>query len=353
MATEDNNKIGATITYDSQHALDVARAYKEQLSRQLGHKLSNRPYSAAEQKRNAIGTKLTAATQAKRALPQDYSASFPAGVNSGSGGGVNTDSFLKKPSDDYKGWHHDNPVNMTGSLDDDTWVRGAYRSLLGREADDGGLAYWKGALASGQSRDDVVANFRRQPEYRDKFIGEAYRNLLGRDADVGGNDYWSKAMESGESEDQIIAHIKRSDEFGRKQQTSMRDSITPKSATQLLNETYNEKIATLGRSYQTAQDKVQKSFGTPQDYSPLLTTDRTIYTQDPEASQLASVNYLATQDPSKGSPSIWTQALKDAGANALQNIDIPGVVSGFFNSRKPSKDYGQMLDNYTKSLPTL
>ena len=348
---DDTSKLGATITYDSQHALDAARGYKDQISRQLEQKLRNLPYTAAEQKRNARGTKLLAATLGKGSLPKNYGTSLPSGTTTS--GGIKTDSFLKRPSDNYQGWHHDNPVNMTGSLDDDTWVRGAYRSLLGREADDGGLAYWKGALASGQSRDDVVANFRRQPEYRDKFIGEAYRNLLGRDADVGGNDYWSKAMEAGESEDQILAHIRRSDEFGRRQQNTMRDAITPKNPLEIMNETYDEEIATHARAYQTAQDAVQKEYNTPPDYSPFLTTDPTIYMQDPESSSFASLNYLASQNPRKGSPSIWTQALKDAGANALQNIDIPGLVSGFFNSRKPSKDYGQMLDNYTNSLPTL
>ena len=62
---EDNNKIGATITYDSQHALDAARKYKEQIAAQLGHKLASRPYTPAEQRRNAIGTKLLAATEGK------------------------------------------------------------------------------------------------------------------------------------------------------------------------------------------------------------------------------------------------------------------------------------------------
>ena len=46
MATDGN--IGTTITYDSQHALDSAKAYKEQIARQLGHKLANRPFSAAD-----------------------------------------------------------------------------------------------------------------------------------------------------------------------------------------------------------------------------------------------------------------------------------------------------------------
>ena len=342
MSTDGN--IGTTITYDSQHALDAAKAYKEQIARQLGHKLANRPFSAAEQKLGSIDTKLLEATLGKGSLPKNYSASLPAGVTSGAGG-TSTDSFLKKTGPDYSGWHRTSPVNMSGDLDDDAWVRGAYRSLLGREADDAGLAYWKGDLAGGQTRDQVVSNMKRAPEYRDKFIGEAYKNLLGRDVGLEGIDYWSKAMEGGQSEDSIIANIKRSDEYGRRQQSAMRDSITPKDPTQLMNETYNEQIASLGRRRQDAQDAVQKEYGTAQDYSPLLTTDSTIYTQDPEASSLASLNYLASQDPSEGSPSIWTQALKEAGANAIGSIDIPGIISGFFDSRKPRRSPIAFLDS--------
>ena len=208
--SDDNNKIGTTITYDSQHALDAAKAYKEQIARQLGHKLANRPFSAADQKLGSIDTKLLAATLGKGSLPKNYSASLPAGVTSGAGG-TSTDSFLKKTGPDYSGWHRTSPVNMSSDLDDDSFVRGAYQSLLGRDADDEGLSYWKGDLAGGASRDDVVANMKRAPEYRDKFIGEAYKNLLGRDVGLEGIDYWSKAMEAGESEDSIIANIKRSD----------------------------------------------------------------------------------------------------------------------------------------------
>ena len=272
---EDNTKIGTTITYDSQHALDAARKYKEQIAAQLGHKLASRPYTPAEQRRNVIGTKLLDATQGKASLPQNIAAAYPAG--SAPSTGTTTDSFLKDRTI---------PVNMSSSLNDDSFIRGAYQTLLGRDADDTGLAHWKNDLAGGASRKDVVSNMKRSPEY------------------------------------------------GRRQQDQMRDLITPKDPTQVLNEAYDDQIATYGRAYQTAQDAVQKDFGTAQDYSPLLTTNQSIYTQDPEASQLASVNYLATQDPSDSSPSIWTQALKDAGAEAIKGINIPGLVSGFFNSKK-------------------
>ena len=329
---EDNNKIGATVTYDSPHALDVARKYKEQIAAQLGHKLASRPYTPAEQRRNAIGVDLLDNTLGKASLPSRFRSS-----PMGSGGGTTTDSYLKKSGADYSGRHRTNPVNMSSSLDDDSWVRGAYQSLLGRDADDAGLAYWKGDLAGGQTRDQVVSNMKRSSEYKDKFLGDAYQNLLGRGVGAEGLDYWSKALDSGASEDSVIANIKRSDEYGRRQQNMMRDSITPKTPGQILHQTYDDKIATLGRDWQAANDKVQKDYGTPQDYTPLLTTNPSIYTQDPEASQLASVGYLASQDPSDSSPSIWAQALKDAGAQAIQGIDIPGIVSGFFDSKKAKR----------------
>ena len=323
MATvDDANKVGTVIAYDAPHALEAARLYKEQIAGQLGHKLKNRPYTAAEQKLSDISIKLQDAVAGKRSLPQDYASSRP--FVPPSSGGTKTDPYLKKTGGEYSGWHRTSPVNMSGALDDDAWVKGAYRSLLGREADPSGLAYWKKDLAGGASRDDVVANMKRAPEYRDKFIGEAYKNLLGRDVGLEGIDYWSKAMESGDSEDSIIANIKRSDEYGRRQQNLMRDAISPKNPVDLLNETYDDQIAQLGRAKIKALDRVQKDYGTTQDYTPLLTTQKPIYTQDPEASPLASVNYLATaKDPQ---PSIWTKALGDAGKKALENVDISSLV---------------------------
>ena len=64
---------------------------------------------------------------------------------------------------------------MSAALDDDAWVKGAYKSLLGRDADPSGLAHWKADLAGGSSREDVIANMKRGSEYKDKFIRERCR----------------------------------------------------------------------------------------------------------------------------------------------------------------------------------
>ena len=319
--TSDTNKIGATIVYDSPHALAAAKEYQKKIAGQLGFKLASRPYNPDEQKRNELLVRLTEATQGKASLPKG------GGVS-----GIKTDPFLTKRGPDYSGWHRQNPVNMSGDLDDDAWVRGAYQSLLGRDADQGGLDYWKANLASGASRDSVIANMKRAPEYRDKFIGEAYKNLLGRDVGLEGIDYWSKAMEGGASEDSIITSIKRSPEYGQLQQKLMTDAIAAKTPLEVLNESYDDQIATVGRDLVKAQDRVQGKYGTAEDYSPLLTTSDLIYTQDPEADSVASVNYLASVDPSDSSPSIWTKALADAGKKALANVNVSNLVDDFVNA---------------------
>ena len=325
---DDTSKLGATITYDSQHALNAAKAYKNQIANQLKTKLKGRPYTAAEQRRNDIGVRLTQGALGLGALPKNYAASYPAGASSS--GGTTTDPYLKKSGSNYSGWHRASPVNMSGALNDDDWLEGAYQSLLGRASDVSGKAHWQSALDSGQTREQVASNMRRAPEYRDKFIGEAYKNLLGRDVGVEGIDYWSKAMEGGQSEDSIIADIKRGEEYGRYQQNQMRDAINPKTASQVMKETYQDQIASLGTDWQEANDAVQAEHGVGPDYSSLFATDDGIYQQDPDASKFASVSYLANVDDPD--PSMWVKALGSAGKNALANVNIDDLVDSFINS---------------------
>ena len=386
---DNTQKLGATITYDSQHALDAAKTYKKRIADQLKTKLDSRPYTANQQRRNDIGTRITQATLGLNALPQNYGTSLPSGTttsndwlgsfyaenniggpggvldasarnyweneaankgiyqtkkiiegtakNEGtwgaytpSSGGITTDPFLKKSGSDYSGWHKASPVNMSGALDDDAWVKGAYQSLLGRDVDDAGLAHWKANLAGGSTREDVIANIKQGSEYKDKFIGEAYQNLLGRSVDAEGIDYWSKAMLGGESEDSVIANIKRSAEHGNYQQNQMRNALMAKSDSQAMREVYQDRISRLGLDWQDANAAVQGESGVGPDYSSLTGVDDLIYTQDPDASATASVNYLANvKDPD---PGIWVKALGSAGKDALANINVSDLVDRFINS---------------------
>ena len=319
MSDDNDNKVGTTITYDSQDALNKARSYQEKLANQLGYKLKSRPFSPDQQRLGSYQLKLREAALGKASMP------FGSGF-----GGIKTDPYLKNVGSQYSGWHRQNPVNMDSSLDDDAFLRGAYQSLLGRDPEQEGLDYWKANLASGASRDSVIANMKRGSEYRNKFVGEAYKNLLGRDAEAEGLDYWSKALEGGATEDSIIQDIKRSSEFGNYQQSLLTDKLAAKTPTQILSETYDDQIATYSRALQDAKDDVQGAYGTAADYEPLLTNDPLIYTQDPDASAFSSLNYLANIDDPD--PSIWAKALGSAGKEALAGINISDLVDRFVNS---------------------
>ena len=55
-----------------------------------------------------------------------------------------------------------------GTNSDEEFVRGLYKSILGREADAEGLKYWLDALKNGMSREDVKKGFYNSQEYKNK-----------------------------------------------------------------------------------------------------------------------------------------------------------------------------------------
>ncbi len=55
--------------------------------------------------------------------------------------------------------------NRYGSLDDRAFVSTAYRNVLGREPDGGGLEHWAGVLGRGTSRGAVMLGFSNSPEF--------------------------------------------------------------------------------------------------------------------------------------------------------------------------------------------
>ena len=55
--------------------------------------------------------------------------------------------------------------NRYGNLDDRAFITTAYRNVLGREPDPGGLQHWLGILRSGTSRGSVMLGFSNSPEF--------------------------------------------------------------------------------------------------------------------------------------------------------------------------------------------
>ena len=100
----------------------------------------------------------------------------------------------------------------TRSRHDEEYVPALYRSVLGRDPDPAGLAYWTGLLNDDAGHMHEVLTLWGTPEARARRIRDAYLRVLGRDPDDAGLAYWVGA---GVDEPVISAVLAASDELWR------------------------------------------------------------------------------------------------------------------------------------------
>ena len=105
------------------------------------------------------------------------------------------------------------PFPSQGNANGD-YVQGIYRSLLNRNADPGGLAFWTGALNGGAfTRLEVVLGIRNSQEHYTQEVDAFYHTLLNRSADPQGETFWVGQLQSGMLEEQVTASFLNSPEF--------------------------------------------------------------------------------------------------------------------------------------------
>lgn len=117
-----------------------------------------------------------------------------------------------------------------GALDDTGFVSQLYRNVLGREADASGLSYWRGQLATGATRGDVLLGLSESPENVTRTGGAVsaglwtpntatvdvvryYEAVFGRAPDAAGLTYWIGALQSGVTPEQLGQALTGSAEF--------------------------------------------------------------------------------------------------------------------------------------------
>jgi uncharacterized repeat protein (TIGR01451 family) len=93
------------------------------------------------------------------------------------------------------------------------WVAQAYRDLLFREADMGGLNFYSSQLDNGASRFQVALALQASSEYRTALIQQDYLNLLQRNVDPQGLNFYLNFMAAGGTSDQVFASIVGSPEY--------------------------------------------------------------------------------------------------------------------------------------------
>lgn len=106
-------------------------------------------------------------------------------------------------------------------------VTGLYNSVLGRDPDTSGLAYWQAQYDAGMSLSDISAAMMNSREYQDATgyltVEDLYLKLLGRSSDEVGFASWSQAYASGMPLRDIIYGFLVSPEFIPQLHASMPD----------------------------------------------------------------------------------------------------------------------------------
>jgi Ca2+-binding RTX toxin-like protein len=96
-----------------------------------------------------------------------------------------------------------------------------YQAAFDRTPDEQGLGFWIAAIDGGMQLEDVSEKFVQSAEFMaltgqnatsDVFVNAMYQNVLQRDADLGGLEYWKQQMDSGMDRADILLHFSESAE---------------------------------------------------------------------------------------------------------------------------------------------
>ena len=91
-------------------------------------------------------------------------------------------------------------------------VDASYQSVLGRQPDRAGKAYWVAQLDGGTSVAAVARSISQSREYRANQVDAAYQSMLGRPADSAGRNFWTDQLATTRVEG-ILAGLGGSAEF--------------------------------------------------------------------------------------------------------------------------------------------
>lgn len=115
-----------------------------------------------------------------------------------------------------------------------------YQAALGRDADQGGLNAWTGALEGGGRLTDLANGFLSSAEFAQRFGGLAdngafidrmYLNVLGREADAAGKQNWLNAMNGGMGRADVLVGFSESGENKLNTADTLQNGIWDRSET--------------------------------------------------------------------------------------------------------------------------
>lgn len=108
-------------------------------------------------------------------------------------------------------------------------INNLYQQYLGRDAAQAGMDYWNQTLAGGATLDDLRYNIAQSDEARnvaDQRIQDAFQGLLGRQAKQAGLEYWRNDLLQGKSVDDLNFNIRQSPEFASRVTSQVAQAYT-------------------------------------------------------------------------------------------------------------------------------
>lgn len=94
-----------------------------------------------------------------------------------------------------------------------SYISGLYANILGRNADESGLAFWQQAFLRGATREEVANGFLTSTEAYRHGVEAYYVDLLGRQADETGEKYWVDQLQQHDDWNAIVAGFMGSQEY--------------------------------------------------------------------------------------------------------------------------------------------
>ncbi len=103
-------------------------------------------------------------------------------------------------------------VALTVYEADEAFVRRAYQVVLGRNGDEGGIAYWVDRIGGGMERTALIDRFTSSLEGRGRTVNRLYGTALDRSASAADRSYWAGRLAAGLTPEDLLATLLASDE---------------------------------------------------------------------------------------------------------------------------------------------
>jgi hypothetical protein len=102
-----------------------------------------------------------------------------------------------------------------------SFVNAVYGEVLNRPVDATGVAAWAPLAVGAASRTAIVQAVEASPEAAQLMVATIYGDTLGRAPDAAGLSYWASQLEQGQSQTAVLAGVVGSDEFFSRMQAAV------------------------------------------------------------------------------------------------------------------------------------